>query len=385
MERLKKIFKLARVLATSWTKNGKIKSEELTNLFTQKEADDIARDINLNKEERDVLIEEFKNQKDWKSIERKIKPKTEVRYLSWALRVASILVLAIGGTYLFNQINNSKGPEFDFASSDIVIKLDDGKSQVIHENGSYEIIDKNGEVVSNKNGKSLDYRTEASFDMEEISYNELFVPFGKTFKVVMSDSTVVTLNSGTKLKYPTRFSANSERKVFLEGEAYFDVYPDKERPFIVTATGVNVKVLGTEFNVSSYANDAFVKTVLVEGAVSLYDESIAYSSGNEILLHPGEKGSFGKKNRQIKVKKVDTAVHTAWLDGNLIFKGLQFNQIIKILERHYNVKIKNTNPTLGKQRFTATFNIESIQDVLDSFKLNYPFTYEVKENKININ
>lgn len=386
MNGLKKIFTLSKLLANTWVKKGKIEAEQLTDVFSKEDADLVVKDINNNKEKRDVLLEGFKRKKDWKSVEEKITIPKKTRYISLALRVASVVIIAVGGTALFKQFTkDKKHKEFNFANGDIVIQLADGNTKVIDEKGAYQIVDVNGKIVSNKKDAVLDYSNKTPTKTTEVVYNELFIPYGKTFQIIMSDNTKVTLNSGSRLKYPVQFSANSQREVFLEGEAYFEVASDKNRPFIVTASGMNVRVLGTKFNVSSYPEEKSVRTVLVEGAVSLYEARKKYDKEKAILLNPGEKGIYKKDNHHIKVKKVDTSIYTAWVDGNLLFKASKFKRIVRILERHYNVEITNLNKVLGEQLFTATFNTETIETVLKSFQLNYPFSYKIEGNKITIN
>src|SRR5690606_15066526 len=129
---------------------------------------------------------------------------------------------------------------------------------------------------------------------EVLIYNELVVPYGKRMKLILSDSSIVHINSGTRLKYPVKFLKNKDRKVFLEGEAFFEVSKSKTASFIVNTDNIDIRVLGTRFNVSSYANDNSVYTVLVEGSVELNTTDSAKNDEKKYVLIPGQIASWDK-------------------------------------------------------------------------------------------
>lgn len=172
-------------------------------------------------------------------------------------------------------------------------------------------------------------------------------------------------------------------KCFLNGEAFFDVAKESN-PFIVNVNNLNIRVLGTQFNVSCYPEDTVINTVLVEGSVSLFGDEV-YNAETASILNPGFKASWNKTNDDISIDKVDTNIYTGWRKGKLIFKNLQFENIIKKLERHYNVSIVNDNKKLGEQYYNATFDIETIEQVLESFNESYEIKYTIENNKIIIN
>src|SRR5690606_37791808 len=137
---------------------------------------------------------------------------------------------------------------------------ENGNTQVIKEDGSVEIVDRNGRTIGKQNGTQLDYKNVVSGNRDQLpdevlTYNELVVPYGKRMKLILSDSSIVHINSGTRLKYPVKFLKNKDRMVFLEGEAFFEVSKSKTASFIVNTDNIDIRVLGTKFNVSSYAND----------------------------------------------------------------------------------------------------------------------------------
>src|SRR5690606_16376346 len=205
-------------------------------------------------------------------------------------------------------------------------------------------------------------------------------------KIELSDGTVVHMNSGSSLRYPVQFGESSNRLVTLKGEAYFEVSKDANRPFIVQANEINVRVLGTKFVMNSFDDSPVARTVLIEGSVALYKKETKYSANTASLLSPGQMGELDKSNDQITLKEVDTHIYMDWMEGKLIFNHKAFPEILKNLERHFNITIENQNELLGEQVFTAGFEGESIDEILNVFRRSFPFEYtKINNKKIIIN
>ncbi|WP_461532181.1 FecR family protein [Sinomicrobium sp.] len=217
------------------------------------------------------------------------------------------------------------------------------------------------------------------------SYSEIDVPYGETAVLVLSDSTRITLNSGTWLKFPHNVTSGSTREVYLKGEAFFEVSRDTSRPFVVRTDEVGVRVLGTSFNVSNYPSDSVVSTVLVEGKVALYKAAETYDEEKALLIKPGTLAEFDNQGEYLRTKTVDTERYTAWKDGAMIFEGADFASIIHSLERKFDVRIENHNKQLEKEIFTAKFYGEPLPKVLQSFQRSYPFEYTIEGNTVIIN
>lgn len=306
------------------------------------------------------------------------------------LKYAAVLafLLGLGYFYLINSesTNDENVAVEEVLTSDseaITILLDDGTTKIIDSDAEDILTDSSGNLIGAQHKNQLSY-SDAS--IEHLMYNTIKVPFGKRFDVVLSDGTHVYLNSGTSLKYPVKFLKNNEtRDVFLNGEAYFDVAENTSQPFIVHANTMNVKVLGTGFNVSNYSSDANVQTVLVEGSVELFNDNANQSLTKSTIIRPGTKAEWDKNNEKINLENVDTTIYTAWKEGKLIFRSAKFSSIRKTLERHYNVVIKNNNKDLDAQLFSATFDIETIYDVLETFNRSYAIEFEIINNEIIIN
>lgn len=221
-----------------------------------------------------------------------------------------------------------------------------------------------------------------SLAREDLPMNEVRVPKGEIFKILLSDGTIVWLNSKTKLKFPTVFNGQVDsRTVWLEGEAYFDVSPNKSKPFIVSTDGVDVKVLGTKFNVSSYAEDAIIHTTLVEGAVQVQN---SVDSSDSILLSPDFQATLRKGSAKLASRKVNTAEYTAWTQRRIIFNNTSFKELIVRIERTYNVRVVNQNTALDEEKFTGEFDIENIETVFKALSASIPFEYKIDNNVITI-
>ncbi|WP_339714700.1 FecR domain-containing protein [uncultured Kriegella sp.] len=305
------------------------------------------------------------------------------------LKYAATIIIIIGISYLFYDapfyddataiVPVKKRPQNEDA---ITLKLENGNIQVIKEDGSSQVVDSEGNEIGTQQGNSLQYNNRIIPD--KLTYNTLTVPYGKRFDIILSDSSHVVLNSGTSLKYPVKFIKGKNREVYLTGEAFFDVAKNTEQPFIVNTNELNIRVFGTKFNVSAYPEDNATNTVLVEGSVGLYQEE-SYDSAKTTFLTPGHLASLNKKNKGISVESAETAIYTAWMTGGIIFRHVPFKNIIKKLERHYDVSIINGNGELNEELFTASFDNQPLERVLKTFKDNYGIDYTIHNDTVTIN
>jgi len=267
------------------------------------------------------------------------------------------------------------------SNNQITLENKHGKKEFLFEHKTKLIEDNLGNVIAKQTDKEIVYYQQP--ETKEITFNTINVPYSKTFKVILSDGTIVRLNAGSSLTYPEHFLVNSKRIVTLKGEAFFEVTKNKKSPFIVNTNDVTVEVLGTSFNVSSYTEDNFTSCVLVEGSVKLSDNN---NKENTILLTPNEKSVWQKSSKSFSVTKINPNYYTSWVRGELVFKNTPFTEIAKKIERYYDVNIINKNPFLEKQIFTGTIKIKesSVKDILDLFKIDTNFEYEKRENNFTI-
>ncbi|MFC6859145.1 FecR family protein [Zunongwangia atlantica] len=309
----------------------------------------------------------------------KLKRKKRIVFLKYA----AVFVLLVSGLYYFQtEILQMHHVENVVVGDDkIILESSDGNIDILDNNTQFAIKDNKGLVIGKQLGDKIVYTKNKS--ITEMSYNTLKIPYGKQLEVVLSDGSEVMLNSGSTFKFPQNFIEGKKREVFLEGEAFFEVTKDSLHPFIVNANDLNIKVLGTEFNVSNYNEDIDTEVVLVGGAVTLKSNDL---ESEEVHLSPGQKGIFLKEGNKINTEEVNVSLYTGWLDGIVVFRETTFENITKKLERHFNIKIINTNSELAEEKFNATMDLrnEDINQILEYFKKIYDIDYQVKNNEVII-
>jgi len=200
-------------------------------------------------------------------------------------------------------------------------------------------------------------------------------PIGARIVVDLPDGSKAWLNSGSEMTYPIVFNT-SERRVNLNGEAYFKVQKD-ETPFLVSNLGPEIKVYGTEFNVNSYNDEDMVTVALAEGKISLN------LNGKEEFLAPGQVSYFDRKLNRVKIEDSDIQLFSGWREGKYIFRETPLSSILRILQRQHNVNIQVMNPELGNYRYNATINNESLEQILQMLSFSAPIKYNYKHKRLN--
>jgi len=252
---------------------------------------------------------------------------------------------------------------------------------------------------------------------EEPVYSSVNVPYGAKTQVELPDGSKVWVNSGSTLKYPAGFEGK-EVKMFLEGEAFFDIVKNPKRKMNIRTSSINIQVLGTRFNVKSYNDEDVVETTLVNGSVSITGKVGDRIIDSPVLLKPNEQAtliksegsiSLGKAQKEekpgedvaIKKKKpapeppnvlprlniserIDVEPFVAWKDNKLVFKNEPLETLAVKLERWYNVKISIDDEDLKRSRYTGTFEEETIEQAIRALSISLPFEYEIDKNQIEI-
>lgn len=202
---------------------------------------------------------------------------------------------------------------------------------------------------------------------------EVYAGMGERREIVLPDSTHVWLNAGTKLIYPKQFN-RSMRQVYLSGEMFADVCRDEDRPFIVSADRLEVKVLGTQFNLKSYQEDAKSEVSLVRGKVSVGIK--ASKMNGKLTLAPGDILRFNKTNNHIDFLNFDPDSYANWIDNdNFFFVEQTLGDIVADLRRHFAVEIVVTDKSLCDETYYASFvNEESLDEILDALNKDRLFS-----------
>lgn len=208
-----------------------------------------------------------------------------------------------------------------------------------------------------------------------VSYLEARMTPGMTGSTVLPDGTKIWLNSSSSLKYPNQFSGQT-REVTLDGEAYFEVTENAEKPFVVHTGNSSVKVLGTEFNVDAYSSNGFTTTTLVNG-------SIEFSYQNEddisrtIRLKPNEQVYYDKENSRTQLGETYVPKDIAWKNGQIVLKETPLSDILWILRKRFNVEFIIKDPAFYTYSFTGVFTNQQIERVLEHFKRSSGIHYKM--------
>lgn len=265
----------------------------------------------------------------WKKVREKtfgapaVRPR---RVLKWLKYAAVVIPVSLSLSLWYTWKEKMENKQATVACLSPVLTLDNGEKYQLDPEEQTEIyVDE--EVKAYQAGGGLIYDTTAR--QEENKYNRIEVPRGSEYWIVLPDGTRVWLNAATELKYPVAFHAK-ERRVYLKGEAYFEVAPDKNRPFYVETEEVKIRVLGTVFDVNTHYTRG-VRTVLVEGAVAL-----EWGDQKEIRMKPGELADFDRTTTEVTLKEVDVTSYISWKEGYFVFEDEPLEEIMHTLSLWYD-------------------------------------------------
>jgi hypothetical protein len=302
----------------------------------------------------------------------------------WMRVAAAAILFLVGATYwILDKKYNSKAkvgmeaqisPHILPGGNRAVLITSEGKTIMLDsvQNG---IIALQGNSKISKQGGLLIYNASAIAKQgASITYNTIVTPRGGQYQVVLSDGSKVWLNSASSLHFPIGF-ADSQRIVELTGEAYFEAVKNKEKPFLVKVGDMQVKVLGTHFNIKAYNDESFIKTSLLEGSVKIIKGKV---SG---FLKPGEQAVLNSNDNKLEISKANMDEAIAWKNGLFQFEGANIISIMKEIGRWYNVEIEYAaKPTMRRFEGKISRNAQ-LSDVLRILELsNVKFT--VIRNKI---
>ncbi len=276
----------------------------------------------------------------WKNILQKSKMEKPVRIFRvgtvWRIAATITILLSLSIYYHEYSFNNSirkLADEKVIVSDAARIIKSDGSEYQLNLNNSHIKYDTDGNeiVIEEKNDQTKKVANQPAENKTVL--NQIVVPYGRRYSVTLSDGTVVQLNSGSKLVFPAKFP-ELKREVFLKGEGYFAVAKDAGKPFIVMTDFMNVKVLGTHFNISAYENEPSASTVLVEGSVEVYTNN--FINNHLCKIKPGEGCFFTGTTSELKIQNVDVNEFVSWKDGFYQIKDKPLGNITKKVEKYYN-------------------------------------------------
>mgnify|MGYP002323667112 FL=1 len=252
--------------------------------------------------------------------------------------------------------------------------LADGTTRILGSEVTDSLLVQQGANIVVQN-QGVSYCVDSS--VVEERYNTLRVPRGGEYSITLSDGTIVYLNSESELRYPVNF-VGRDRRVYLSGEAYFDVVQDEAHPFIVDMGNSSVRVLGTSFDVRAYADEDEVLTTLVQG-------SVKFSAGKEfVTLEPGKQAVLGKSG-SIETREVDTYLYTAWKEGVFAFKRQRLEEIMKVVARWYDVNVFWENVSQKEVTFTGKMKrYDDFSKVVEVLEMTGNTEFVIKENNIFI-
>ena len=220
-----------------------------------------------------------------------------------------------------------------------------------------------------------------------VAWNEIKVQKGgKPSTILLSDGSKVSLNTATTFRYPTDFS-DTEREVFLDGEAYFEIQENTDKPFTVKIKDQHITVLGTSFNIESYSEENYNIVTLQSGSISLETFNDKQESIDNQIMQPNQRAYYDRRKGIVLLEEVDASLSNVWMDGEYKFRDEPLYLILKRLENYYGVIIHLENNSLKHIKYTGTFNVnQSIQEVLKIINYENQFTFSElnKENEIYI-
>lgn len=327
-------------------------------------------------------MEEINLNEEWNRFKQEIenKPKKNNRQLWIAASIAGIFLI---GSYFYIYNSTTSDPNI---SLDKVLVVQN-KPILILDDGTQVLLDKKEGFSTDRlqsKGEELIYNQVEILNKDELVYNELIVPRGGNYKLMLSDGTEVYLNSDTKIKYPESFHKDAPRVVELVyGEAYFKVVSmdnkaSSSSEFQVKTANQTIHVLGTEFNVANYSEKNQIETTLINGKVSLH------STFEKLELKPGYK-AINSNDGYFEVNAVNTDHVKAWINGEYKFKKESLEEIMQRVSYWFDVQVQFESEDLMLLEFSGVFNKkQTLENILNLLKQGNIINYEIKKDKVLI-
>jgi len=314
-----------------------------------------------------------------------------INRLKYAASILLILSASLFSFYYFNTASKQLENKYSnivpgrstatlITSYGDIVKLDTNIDKKINLNNGTEILindnlisynnqrDSNSNIADKRNTKNVD-----------LPYNKLITPRGGEYKIVLPDGTIVYLNSETELKYPDKFD-NSNRIVYLSGEAYFEVKRMPLKPFYVQTPTVKIKVYGTKFNIKTNTLNSGVETVLSSGLLG-----VSSLVSKEYIIHPNQLIKFDNNGNYLFTEDVNSDYYTSWKDGRFSFYKTDLREVFNILSRWYDVEFFYSERDFGKYHFTANMTkYKNIDKILNAITEIIGVKFSIKDRCITV-
>ena len=387
----KNIFQLARIIAASLKGNANDEEQrtlrEWLSVSTRnKKIYDEFKD-GKRLEQKIVESQQINWKNDYQHFITKRQRTRKNRRMKTIIRYAAILTLPIVAAGIFLLQKNDRQT---IVSISEVIKPGEHKAVLITGGGERitlsdstlsPIQEQNGMIVNVTNNKVSYILPEDSLCTQGSPiFNTLQIPRGGEYFLTLADGTEVWLNAETEIRYPVQFTGD-KRVVYLDGEAYFTVAPDKNKPFTVVSTHASVSVLGTQFNFRAYPDERDVQTTLVSGSVIMQSEKYK----QQIKPVPGEQGVLEKNSAKLMKQEVNTYLYTAWKDGRFAFRDARLEDLFNILARWYDLSVFYQSPEAKDIRFTGDLNkTDDFKSILKIIEQNERVIFTVNQRTVFI-
>ena len=310
--------------------------------------------------------------------------KTQTRLLNRRVFIPAFsfcAVLAVAFFFFWGR----KPSNMEFASNDFLdenetlteVRLCSAPSETVSLAGDFVKINKDGTVVIGKQDNSLAFSTTSEVKKNKSIQQKIIVPKGKTCVVTLSDGSIVTMNSGSRMIFPSHFDGKT-RTVQLDGEAFFNVAKDGT-PFIVKSLDFDTEVLGTEFNLCNYNSDPIAGVTLVNGSVKIC------TSNSEFVLQPNDHFMLDRRTHKISQTKTDTDQYTSWARGEYIFKSQTLESIFMRLSKWYDFNVVYEAPEIRTMRFTGSFLKDNdLPYLMNQITSVAKLKYQIEDNTITL-
>ncbi len=318
-----------------------------------------------------------------KQIRRQSKRPLPLRRIVRTAAAVVMPLLAAGGIWLYTYGPGSARMNTIARVEDKVrLFMPDGTEIVLDRTGGNARISEQKDVALLRQDGSLVIEKRADAVPEETGrrYGTLCVPRGERFDLVLEDGTRVWLNSDSRLRFPPVFTGG-ERRIYLEGEAYFEVTRDPARPFIVETPGQQLRVLGTSFNVSAYPNDGATFTTLVEGRIALQPQG----GGEELILRPGQQARLDADTEEFSTAEVNTGHLTSWRSGLFVFEGNTLEQVMRQLARWYDMEYTFADPQAKEMVLRGIMPVQAeVAGIFEILETSGRVRFLIDDNKVTV-